>query len=599
MLFLSPFQKCISSFIIFLGIVLFFGCQKVFDGGTDGSGTPTESKPDLTTKVMSSVVSGFVTDENDIAVKSASVEVGNVTTTTDKYGYFEVRNVQVVQNAATVSITQPGYFKAIKTYIATQGKNAFFRIKLLPKNTVGNINAATGGSVTLTNGLIITIPANAVVNANTNAAYTGTVNVAAKLIDATNPDLNRIMPGDLRGLNTDNDIRILTTYGMATIELNGTGGELLQIASGKKASLIIPIPTSLQATAPQTIPLWSFNESNGLWKEEGAATRTGNTYVGEVSHFSYWNYDVPANYVLFNCTLVNPKGQPIQNVLVKIFVVSKPNSSGSGYTDSAGYTGGAIPNNSQLLMEVFSSNNCSGPVFTKAFSTTNVNISLGTITINAPAFQANVTGTVTNCANVPLANGYVILKIGNQNYRYPVTNGAFNFNTILCSAPSNVTIFAEDINNLQQGNSINYSLNTGNNTVGNIQACGITTQQFLNYTINGTSYSYTAPADTFLYSNNPPNIKISGNKISSPFDGATMLFSNTAIVAGSSQNLVVFYASQITDSTSITTPIAVNITEYGAIGQFVAGTFTGTFTGSSPANRQYAVTLNFRVRRYN
>jgi hypothetical protein len=579
MLLLSPAKKCISSFIVLLGIILSFGCQKEFDSG-DGGGTPPENKPDLTTKVMSSVVSGFVTDENDKAVKSASVEVGGVTTTTDKYGYFEVRNVQVVQNAATVSITKPGYFKAIKTYIATQGKNAFFRIKLLPKNTVGNINAATGGSVTLTNGLIITLPANAVVNANTNAAYSGSINVAAQLISATDPNLNRIMPGDLRGLNTDNDIRILTTYGMAAVELTGAGGELLQIASGKKATLTIQIPASLQATAPQTIPLWSFNENNGLWKEEGAATKTGNTYVGEVSHFSYWNYDVPANFVLFNCTLVNQKGQPIQHALVKISVVNKPNSSGSGYTDSAGYTGGAIPNNSQLLMEVFSSNNCNAPVF-------------------APTFQANVTGTATNCANTPLATGYVILQIGNQNYRYPVTNGVFNFNSILCSAPTNVTIVAEDVSASQQSTAVNYSLIAGDNAVGNIQACGVTTQQFINYTINGISYSYSSPIDTFFYSNQNTYIIIQGETISPPRSGSYMLMDNANIAVGTSQSLIVFDPSQINDSTTITTPIMVNITEYGAPGQFVAGNFTGTFRGSPPSNTVYNVTYSFRIRRRN
>ncbi len=55
---------------------------------------------------------------------------------------------------------------------------------------------------------------------------------------------------------------------MAAVELTGTSGELLQIATGKKATLTLSIPSSLAASAPATIPLWFFDEAKGLWKEE-------------------------------------------------------------------------------------------------------------------------------------------------------------------------------------------------------------------------------------------------------------------------------------------------------------------------------------------
>jgi hypothetical protein len=74
---------------------------------------------------------------------------------------------------------------------------------------------------------------------------------------------------------------------------------------------------------------------------------------------------------------------------------------------------------------------------------------------------------------------------------------------------------------------------------------------------------------------------------------------NAGIAVGSNQNLQNFYPSQINDTFRITTPILVNITEYGAIGQFVSGTFSGIFTGGSPANTQYNVSCNFRLRRNN
>lgn len=51
---------------------------------------PVLPSVDLTTKVSSSV-SGFVTDENDVAVKSASVKVGSQVVSTNEYGFFEVK----------------------------------------------------------------------------------------------------------------------------------------------------------------------------------------------------------------------------------------------------------------------------------------------------------------------------------------------------------------------------------------------------------------------------------------------------------------------------------------------------------------------------
>ena len=584
---------CRNVLLIFT-LSIFFSCQKQLSFENNGIGiTP----PDLSTKISSSV-SGFVTDENDAAVMGASVQFGSSTITTDKYGYFEAKNVQVVKEAAVVTVNKTGYFKGIKTYMAKEGKTAFFRIKLIPKTTVGNINAASGGTVTLANGLSIKLPAGGIVNAATNTAYTGTVNVAAFWINPTASDLSSLMPGDLRGINTEGSLKLLQTFGMAAVELTGAAGELLQIVNGQKATLTLPIPASLSASAPATIPLWYFDESNGLWKQEGSATKTGNTYVGDVGHFSFWNCDVPGSYVQFDCTLKNAAGNPLAYTNVKISVVGT-NNYRWGYTDSSGYVWGLVPDNSNLLMEVFSNNNCNTPLYSQAFTTTNVNISLGTITISNTPVLATITGTVTNCASTPVTNGYIILQEGTIFTRYPLNNtGSYNFSKLFCSFPQTVTLIGEDVTNAQQSANVTYVVNAGTNTVANIQACGIATQQFINYTINGTPYSFTAPADTFFYSNQS-SIYITGYTPIPPFTSINLRINSAGIAQGSSQNLETFNPSQIADTFRITTPILVNITEYGAIGQFAAGTFTGIFTGASPANIQYNVTCNFRVRRSN
>lgn len=585
-----------NSLLISLTAVLFFSCQKDLAYEDGGGGTPP---PDLVTKISSSV-SGFVTDENDVAVLGATVQVGTVSTTTDKYGFFEAKNAQVVRDAAVVTVTRPGYFKGIKTYIAKEGKSAFFRIKLIPKTVIGTISAASGGVIAQPNGFSVKLTAGSIVNASTNAAYTGQVNVAAYWINPTAADLANIMPGDLRGINTDGALKMLQTFGMAAVELTGASGELLQIVNGQKATLTFPVPSSLSASAPASIPLWYFDEANGLWKQEGSATKTGNTYTGDVGHFSFWNCDVPANFVQFNCTLKNSAGNPLPYTMVRITVAGTTNS-GWGFTDSSGYVGGAVPANANLVLDVLSNYGCATPMYTQNFTTTNVNISLGVITVPTANNIATLNGTVTNCASLPVTNGYIFVQEGYTFTRYPLNNlGAYSFAKIFCTFPQTVTLIAEDAATQQQSANVTYVVNSGTNTVANIQACGVTTQQFINYTINGATYSFTSPADTFSYMNNQQTwISLTGYRPTPPSSSVNFYITNTGIGVGSTQTLQSFLPSQVTDSFRITTPILVNITEYGVTGQFTAGNFTGIFTGAAPANTQYNVTCNFRLRRSN
>jgi len=584
---------------VLLTALLLTGCKKNYNDSLFINPNP----PDLTTTVRSSV-SGFVTDENDQAVNLATVQVGSATITTDKYGYFEVHNVDVVQTAAVVTVIKTGYFKGIKTYMAEAGKSAFFRIKLIPKINSGTVNGTAGGAITLSNGLSITIPANAVVNATSNAAYTGTVNIAAYWINPTATDLPNIMPGDLRGINSAGNMQLLTTYGMAAVELTGSGGELLQIATGKKATLSLPIPSSLSAAAPASIPLWYFDEAKGLWKQEGTATKNGNSYVGQVSHFSFWNCDQSQNQVQFNCTLVDQNNIPVPYTGVRISVVSNPQNHGWGYTDITGYTGGIIPANAQLKMEVFPDGTCTGTALhTQLFTTTNTNISLGTIVINSPAFILSVNGTATNCTNAALNSGLVILQSGNRTYSYPVTNGTYHFNIPVCSTPATVSLSVVDLSNQQASLPMSYVLNTGNNTIPVIQACGIVPVEYAYYVVNGTPY-YMATGNAyfrhFFYNIPSPPSQTDGFSV---FLDITQTIPHSGFSAErptsfpiSSAPLLNFNIYNVVYGVPFPNPITVNYTEFGSIGQYIAGTFSGTIKNTT-TNVTYNISCSFRIKR--
>lgn len=575
-------------------ILSFVSCQKELSDGITNPGNNTTV--DLGTKVRTSV-SGFVTDENDEPVQGANVKVGIQTATTDEYGFFEARNVEVSKNAATVNVNKPGYFPGIRTYIATNNKTAFVRIKLLPKENAGTISAASGGTVTLTNGLKINLPANAVVNAASSAAYTGTVNIAAKWLDPTAADLDRIMPGDLRAIDEDNNMKLLVTYGMAAVELTSTSGEKLQVAPGKKAILTFPLPAAIAGNAPAGIPLWHFDEAIGLWREEGSARKVGNTYEGEVSHFSFWNCDVPNNYIQLDMTVKDPAGNPIPCAWVKITNMQS-NAWANGYTNEEGYVKGAVPGDSTLKIEIYLAYNCGTPSYTQTITTGSTNVSLGTIAVNNTSNTASISGTLTNCNGQPVTNGGVLVKMNGWFFHYPVnTAGGFNISTVLCNGDISIDLIPEDNTAGLQGTLSTHIITTGNNALGNFQACGMSNDQFINLTVNGIPYSFT---DSVTYNNAQLLVNLGGTHQTGTanWKWINILFSNAGIANGTTQPLSELRTNYI-EEFGLQSSSTVTITEFGAIGQFISGTISATGTGYAPPNTTYNITGNFRVRRNN
>lgn len=555
--------------------------------------------PDLSTKVYASV-SGFVVNENNNYVSNAEVSAGTSTTFTDKYGYFEINNVQVVQNAATVTVSLPGYFTSIKTWIAKANKSAFFRITLVPKTNIGSIDASAGGQVTLPGGMQISLPANAVVVASTAATYSGTVHFSGFWYDPTSPVLNNQMPGDLRGIDINGKLKALETFGMVEVEMKGNSGEILQIKTGQTATLTAPIPSVLMAHAPSTIPLWYFDETKGLWLEQSSATKSGDHYVGQVSHFSSWNLDNAYDYIQVEGILVDSAGGPVQNALIKISEGAQPNNITNAYTTPEGYFSGRVPANTNLLLEVISDFGCSNALYTKILNPSATNISVGSITLAAT--MANVTGSVNDCIGQATTNGYLIVNRGGLNFRLPISSdGSYDFSIPLCGTSNVINLIAEDIAAGQQSFPINYVLSPGANAMGILTACGVPTGEFLTYRVNGgVVHLVESPFDVVSLQNLGGNISEINADIYSghpdPYNTHMKFdFDATGMGLNTMQPITWLGSVQVGQVQNFVIPVRIQITEYGPIGGFVSGNFGGTLINIYGTS--FNVNCSFRVRR--
>ncbi len=584
----SPFLATLL--LLFSTAFMFSGCQKEMSAESNGFiQAPTE-------KTITATIQGQVYDENGAPMANALVSAGTSSSTTDKYGFFRFEGISINQNGGLVKVTKTGYFNGSRSLFYSATESNFVRIQMIPKTLVGTIDAVAGGNVAISTASV-SLPANGVVKAASNTAYSGTINVYAAYLDPANESTLRQMPGNLFGIQANNTFASLESYGMVAVELESTTGEKLQIATGSEATLAFPAAASASQT---TIPLWFFDEATGFWKEEGVATKTGNNYVGKVKHFSFWNCDYPYGVVDFQAKFVDQNGNPLVHKLVRIETTAGNPSAGSSFTDSLGKVSGKIPKNQVLALKVMG--DCNSVIHTQNIGPYSAAANLGTITVNiTPSQLLEITGKVLDCSSAIVTNGYAYIKLNNIMYRSRTdTGGNFKIRVINCSNATSASIFGIDLTNLQEGATTTIAITGTTVNAGNISACGTAIQNFINYTIDGVNSSITNPPDSTMayFSNQNGTIGgtfISGFKLNSQTTNAPRInfsFSGPATVAGT-HTLTTFSTTGI-DSTSFPTPIPVVITQYGSAGQFIEGSFAGTIISSSGT---HVIASSFRVRR--
>jgi Carboxypeptidase regulatory-like domain len=423
-------------------------------------------------------VSGIVLDETNAPIANAVVTSGAATTTTNTNGMFIFQNISLSKENGNVTVVKAGYFKGIRSFKTTAGKNHTVRIQLMQRILSGTVNAAAGGTITSNGGATIVFPANVFVT-STGAAYTGVVSVYSRWIDPTAANLPFVIPGDLRGVSTTGVENILETYGMVGAELTDASGNVLKIATGKTATVSFPIPASLAATAPASIVLWHFDEASARWKENGTATKNGSAYTAQVDKFSFWNVDVPnTNFINLDYTLINAAtNSPLVSTSTRI---KRANGSyGYGITNNTGFVSGLVPKNEALVLEVTAQGACGLVTYSQNIGPFSVNTSLGNININVPASQyINFSGTLLNCNGTPVTNGYVAISANGGYGGYVATNsnGTFSFSIVGCSSVNFIYGYqGTDYSNNQQSILFNGITTAGSSlNLGNISACGAT-----------------------------------------------------------------------------------------------------------------------------
>jgi hypothetical protein len=596
-------NKYMSAILILIAF-LFFQCHKEISyiGNPDTSVTVN---PDPIT----ATVQGNIVDENNLPAAGVAITAGTSTAITDANGFFHINNASLDKNTSLVTAHKDGYFKAYRVFAATSGCNQVV-IKLIKQTLAGTIKSSSGGEVSLTNGSKINLPANGIVNAS-GSNYSGDIKVYASYINPTSSDIFKIIPGSLVANDKNGKRVLLSSYGMLAVELQSPNGEKLQIKQGNVATLTIPIPSSAIAKDPAAISLWYIDEKTGIWQEEGTATKNGSAYTGTVKHFSFWNCDYPMDAVNLSITLKTPDSLPLVNAPVEITASNGDSTTSAyGWTDSLGQIKGLVPANQNLTLQLI--DNCNYPFYQQNIAPLTQSTNLGTIIVNVSGNNLfTLKGTLVDCNGNAVNNGYAIINFDGFTH-YVAGDASGNFITNLLKCPGGFdtcTVIGVDGTAQQQGQEVSIAITPPQvsgggipiTDAGDIIACGTSSVQYINYTIDGVNYNITRMTnDSSFYGRMLPNYTQIGG--SNPNVSASYRYIDF-VTAGASVGtfpLVSLGLSVKNDSTlghypPLVKPFNITFTKYPLIdGEFCEGNFSGEFIDSSTT---HTISVTFRMRR--
>lgn len=392
---------------------------------------------DFQGKEFQNVVMVEVQDIEGNPIVGATVNISEYEVNTNEFGIATIPNVTLNENFAYVTAKKDGYFEgsrafipnSIESGIGNQVKIKLFRMETsseIDSNSKSVVNVQTSygeGNLVFQGGF----------EYENGKPYNGIVNVYTTYIDPLNPDTANTMPGNLLGLNTNNEIDVLGTFGMVNVELRDDAGNELQISN--PVEIRLPIAPEQLSDAPDEIPMWYFNATLGMWVEEGLGYKIGNEYSATVNHFTIWNYDIGIPYCTIYIDIEDQFGNPLNVTDDLIFF-------GTHHYGSApsGFSAGWVPANTPLTYTA--SYTCGGTTYTGTLSIgplsrySHTNYTL-VITTSIPSYT--ITGTLYDCMGAPISSplGWVEINSGTGWIMVPTRpNGIYNYTSTFCSPPT-------------------------------------------------------------------------------------------------------------------------------------------------------------------
>jgi len=304
--------------------------------GSDSS-SDSDDDDDISSGSGNGSITGVVKTMEGTPVSGITVSSSGISSVSSTNGTFNLYNIPETKRCV-VNFSGSGYVATSEITRIRPNISSYIQARMARERTSGSFDANSGGTVSTSTGGSVSTPANSLVDSSGNL-YAGTVQTALTTYDPTTDAGLEAFPGEFEGVQQNGETIPLISYGYMDITLRDSNGDLLQLDSGKTAIITIPIPSSLQSSAPATMPIWYFDPEDGKWHEETGGTKMGNVYQASISHFSMWNSDVGYDRSYVVGRILDCEGNPVEGARVTIKGISPRNcwTSGEKSTSDDGF----------------------------------------------------------------------------------------------------------------------------------------------------------------------------------------------------------------------------------------------------------------------
>ena len=235
--------------------------------------------------------SGEVVSQSGVVVAGASVSVNATSTAANAGGAFTFTVPRAVRYVFNIS--KPGF--ALYSRIFDHGTSGVYPLvpaqltTIDPTHDVDIVDRRSTLERRKIEPVHFHLDPNSLVDADGNLPSGPVMNAVATL-DVANSE----MPGDYGAMQNGSETNLIS-FGAAFAEFTDAGGRRYNLAPGKTAKMVLPVPLAMRPSAAPQITLWSYDERTGYWvDDEGTATYDAaqGAYVGNVRHFSTLNTDL-------------------------------------------------------------------------------------------------------------------------------------------------------------------------------------------------------------------------------------------------------------------------------------------------------------------
>lgn len=527
---------------------------------------PQPEEPDA--EYVSAALLGKVHSLDGASVEGAQIRFHGSATATDASGFFFLPDVLAPSLNAVLEVSSPGFFTAYQRLAWTAGAELRADISLAPKNLTASLPNSTGGQIELQQGFWLEIPPQGL-EYQTGDPFDGNAQIYAYWLDPSAPDFHQLVPAGAFGLDLDGAPRYLTSFGVLALDLSDENGLPLRTVPGKTLDLHFPVPPSMSGIAPSELSLWSFDPLKGAWKESATVSLFNQYYSAKTPSGLFWNVASSKPSVTVKGWIKRPDGSPAQESQIRIL-----DSGGSFLAQGSAQNQGqfilSVPGNTPATLQLLDL--CGGEQYLQQLPSLQGNVSLNPIVL-AQDEHILVKGTLLDCDEAPVSQGYIQILTGEKEVLLPLVNGSFSAWLPVCPGDI-VTLIGFDLVRDFQTTPMSFPAGAQVDA-GNWILCN-DAPEYISFNLDGE-----------VYFSSVPDLDVDGSlsTILESSLGVSLSFEGNA--PGTYPVLLPgFSLPGLTDVNTNSLDIDLNISKFDPPGGYVIGSFNGKATELGGAERQ-------------